>query len=127
MAEAEDQQEDSASRDIRRQLSLLCGRSRSRVLGWPRDWRPQSVVDPRDRDEQVFTEVGAWEFILELLECGAAIRKIELRNPRGKTGFVILTPGGMRRPDIYIKLQLGSGAVIGRSFHYSEPGDDNDT
>ena len=24
------------------------------------------------------------------------------------------------RPQLYIKLQLGSGKIIGRSFHYSE-------
>lgn len=112
---------------IRRDLALLCRRSRARILGWPCDWRPRSVVDPRDSDQQVFTEVGAWEFIAELLEGGTAIREIELQTPRGKTGYVILIAGGAQRPDIYIKLQLGSGAVIGRSFHYSEPGDNNDS
>ena len=58
----------------------------------------------------------------ELLESGNEIQEIELDNPRGKTGYVILASGGAQRPDIYIKLQLGSGAVIGRSFHYSEKG-----
>ena len=27
------------------------------------------------------------------------------------------------QPQLYIKLQLGSGAIYGRSFHYSEPKD----
>ena len=92
------------------------------MLGWPCDWRPRAVVDPRDPDQQVFTEVGAWEFIAELLESGNEIQEIELDNPRGKTGYVILASGGAQRLDIYIKLQLGNGAVIGRSFHYSEKG-----
>ena len=26
-----------------------------------------------------------------------------------------------RRPPVYVKLQLGAGKIIGRSFHYSEP------
>ena len=36
----------------------------------------------------------------------------------GKTGFVLKKqlPEGV----LYVKLQLGSGCVIGRSFHYSE-------
>jgi hypothetical protein len=105
---------------IRHDLAALCRRSRGRALGWPRDWRPGTTVDPRDPDNQVFTEVGAWEFVAELLEGGHAIQEIELDNPRGKTGYVMLASGGAQRPEIYIKLQLGSGTVIGRSFHYSE-------
>ena len=27
------------------------------------------------------------------------------------------------QPQLYIKLQLGSGVIYGRSFHYSEPKD----
>ena len=74
------------------------------------------------RNPSRLTEVGAWEFIAELLESGNEIQEIELDNPRGKTGYVILASGGAQRLDIYIKLQLGNGAVIGRSFHYSEKG-----
>src|SRR5713101_5381429 len=123
MAEPEQPQQAAGRLDsIRRDLALLCQRSRARVLGWPCDWRPGTVVDPRDPDYQVFTEVGAWEFIAELLESGHAIQEIELENPRGKTGYIILAGGRVKRPDIYIKLQIGSGTVIGRSFHYSEKG-----
>ena len=36
------------------------------------------------------------------------------------TGYVMkidIEPG---RPQLYVKLQLGSGQIIGRSFHYSD-------
>lgn len=108
--------------NIRRELAVLCRRSWCRVLGWPRDWRPGMVVDPNDPDQQVFTEPGAWEFIADLLEAGSPMLEIKLDTPAGKTGYVVVASGGEKRPDIYVKLQLGSGKVIGRSFHYSEPG-----
>lgn len=79
------------------------------------------VVDPNDADQQVFTEPGAWEFIAEQLEAGRPMLEIKLDTPAGKTGYVVMASGGEKRPDIYVKLQLGSGKVIGRSFHYSEP------
>jgi hypothetical protein len=123
MAEPGQPQEASRSLDdIRRELAVLCRRSWCRNLGWPRDWRPGTVVDPHDADQQVFTEAGAWEFIAELLEAGHPIQGIELENPAGKKGYVLVANGGEKRPDIYIKLQLGSGKVIGRSFHYSSKG-----
>ena len=107
--------------NIRRELAVLCRRSWCRVLGWPRDWRPGTVVDPNDADQQVFTEPGAWEFIADLLAAGCPIQEIKLDTPAGKTGYVVVTSGGEKRSEIYVKLQLGSGKVIGRSFHYSEP------
>lgn len=103
-----------------RELAILCRRSRSRTLGWPRDWRPGSVVNPKDEDGQVFTEVGAWEFVADLLEAGHSVQVVDLARPPGKKGYVLLAPGGEGRPEIYVKLQLGTGQVLGRSFHYSE-------
>jgi hypothetical protein len=78
------------------------------------------MVDPRDADQQVFTEPGAWEFIAEQLESDRELQVIALDNPAGKTGYVLVVNGGPNRPEIYIKVQLGAGKVIGRSFHYSE-------
>ena len=43
-----------------------------------------------------------------------------LRKPRGAKGYVMkidLEPGGV---PLYVKVQLGAGKIIGRSFHYSE-------
>lgn len=122
---AEQGQSEPAGADlagIRRELAILCRRSWSCELGWPRDWSPGSVVDPRDRDGQVFTERGAWEFIAELLEGGHPIEQITLVKPAGKKAYVLVTSGGSGRPDIYMKLEIGTGKVKGRSFHYSKEG-----
>jgi hypothetical protein len=50
---------------------------------------------------------------------GAEIETIELDHPPGRTGYVIKTAGS-GGVQIYIKLELGSGKVIGRSFHPSK-------
>ena len=42
-----------------------------------------------------------------------------LDKPPGRTGYVIKT-AGWGEEQIYIKLELGSGKVIGRSFHLSK-------
>src|SRR5712691_2552578 len=57
------------------------------------------------------TEPGAWEFIADLLEAGSPMLEIKLDTPAGKTGYVVVASGGEKRPDIYVKLQLGSGKV----------------
>src|ERR1700687_5567317 len=41
-------------------------------------------------------------------------------SPTRKKGYVLIVPGCDDLPDIYIKLQLGSGFVYGRSFHPSD-------
>jgi hypothetical protein len=84
----------------------------------PSDWRPQQIHDPRSG--QCFTPSGAWEFINECLDAGQKLQEIILEQPEGKKGYVMKVNVGPGRPLLYIKLQLGSGAVIGRSFHYSE-------
>jgi hypothetical protein len=77
----------------------------------PTDWRPQQVINPVDG--QPFTPRAAWHFVLDALARNEPLEQIELRAPAGKRGYVMVVDG------IYIKLQLGSGTVIGRSFHYS--------
>src|SRR5438034_11819903 len=86
--------------NIRRELTVLCRRSWCRVLGWPRDWRPGTVVDPNDADQQVFTEPGAWEFVAGLLEAGCPIQEMKLDNPAGKTGDVDVGRGGEARAEV---------------------------
>ena len=54
------------------------------------------------------------------LEEGQPIEVLELQKPAGAKGFVMkieLEPG---QPRVYVKLQLGAGRIVGRSFHYSE-------
>jgi hypothetical protein len=73
------------------------------------------VVNPEDG--QPFTEPAAWNLIAELLEGGEPMECVELAQPLGKTGYVLLPSLGGRK--VYIKFQLGGGKIIGRSFHYS--------
>jgi hypothetical protein len=103
--------------EVRHQLVTLCRRSAARQLGFPRDWRPNQVMHPATG--QPFTERGAWEFVAETLEAGHVFELLILENPRGAKAYVLIIAGGTNAPPIYVKLQLGSGCVIGRSFHYS--------
>ena len=112
------------SESVRKQLASLACRKRSRAVGWPSHWAPTNVRDPNGEYGAPFTVAGAWEFVAELLDSGHPIIEITLHQPPGKTGYVMLVPLPNDRP-LYIKLELGSGMVIGRSFHYSNPeGDD---
>jgi hypothetical protein len=83
----------------------------------PYDWRPEQVLNPADG--QPFTRRGAWHFIQEQLENRCAIEAVILDAPPGKTAYTMLLDVGGDKPDLYVKVQLGSGFVIGRSFHYS--------
>jgi hypothetical protein len=75
------------------------------------------VRDPTDG--QFFTDAGAWAFIVDCLHRldPMEIETMVLNQPPGKTGYVFKVPGVPNRPNIYIKLQIVSGAVRGRSFH----------
>jgi hypothetical protein len=84
----------------------------------PTDWRPGQVDNPSGG--LPFTPRTVWHFIQEKLAEGHPIEEVELSNPPGKIGYVMKINTGKDKPEIYIKLQLGSGCVIGRSFHYSE-------
>lgn len=83
----------------------------------PTHWAPAEVRDPDGG--AAFTPDGAWEFIAGLLAGGCAIEEITLDHPPGRRGYVLLAQG-WEGEEIYIKLQLGSGQVIGRSFHLSK-------
>ena len=101
---------------IRQQLALLAARKRARRYGWPRDWQPGTVTNPMDGNP--FTEQGAWDFIAELLSAGIEIEHLIIDEVKGgKSAYVIKTELNNRH--LYIKLQLGNGCIIGRSFHYS--------
>ena len=67
-----------------------------------------------------FTPTTAWEFIASRLEAGEEVEVINLRMPRGSKGYVMKIDLGLGLPKLYVKLQLVSKKVIGRSFHYSE-------
>ncbi|MDE0226857.1 MAG: hypothetical protein OXP28_17240 [Gammaproteobacteria bacterium] len=67
-----------------------------------------------------FTDADAWEMIATRLEAGHHVEVVELRKPPGRNGYVLMIEVGPDEPAIYVKLQLGTGVVIGRSFHYSK-------
>ena len=107
---------------IRRELTVLARNKKLRVKEWsrdaPSDWRPTQVRNP-DAEGFCFTDISAWHFIAALLEDGHPLEEIMLYQPPGARGYVMyveLEPG---RPKLYIKLELRSGKIIGRSFHYS--------
>ncbi|MYE83604.1 MAG: hypothetical protein F4X36_17535 [Gammaproteobacteria bacterium] len=75
---------------------------------------PDGILDSH------FTDSTAWELIAERLEAGEEVDVVELTKPRGARGYVMRIDLGPDIPELYVKLQLGAGQVIGRSFHYSE-------
>lgn len=76
------------------------------------------MLDPEN--DQPFTDEGAWEYITTILEQSHEIEQVVLENPKGKIGYVLKIRDNKNGKTIYIKLQIGSGVVYGRSFHYSE-------
>jgi hypothetical protein len=47
-----------------------------------------------------------------------ALEEVLLASPPGKTGYVV--EAALNERSLYVKVQLGAGKIIGRSFHYSE-------
>lgn len=114
----------SVSESIRNELIILARRSSARTTEFrpdrPTDWRPGQVRNPDGMLDSHFTDASAWEYIATILESGHPVDVVELYKPAGASGYVIkidIEPG---MPQLYIKLQLGAGRIIGRSFHYSE-------
>ena len=112
---------------IRKQLTILAQRSKSRVTIFsketPIDWRPNQVKNPKGILDTHFTDASAWEFIATMIETGHTIEEVKLRKPSGATGYVMKISLEPEQAQLYVKLQLGSGKIIGRSFHYSEYND----
>jgi hypothetical protein len=68
-----------------------------------------------------FTDGDAFEAIADAFESKTTeIKVVSLRIPPGKTAYEILIPQPDGRAPIYAKVQLGSGQVLARSFHYSD-------
>src|SRR5262249_43534148 len=106
---------------IRCELATLAKRKKARVMAWnpnaPNDWRPTQVKHPITGG--FYTDAGAWQLIAELLDGGHPLEEIILCKPPGKRAYVMHVELAVGQPKLYIKLELGSGKVIGRSFHYS--------
>ena len=71
------------------------------------------VRNPDGIFENHFTDTTAWELIASKIEAGHPLEAIQLDKPPGAKGYVMkidIEPG---QPQLYIKLQLGSGAIYG--------------
>jgi len=112
------------SQSTREQLATLARRSRARVTEFsparPIDWRPGQVRNPNGVLDTHFTNAAAWELIATLIENRHPIEVVDLKKPQGAKGYVMKINLEAGQQQLYIKLQLGSGKIIGRSFHYSE-------
>ena len=103
--------------EIRAEFIRFASRRQTRrvVTG---QWRPTRVVDPRSG--MVFTEAGAWDYLVEQLEADVPMQEVPMILLPGKVGYVMRLPAGRGRPFIYVKLRRGSGSVEGWSFHYDD-------
>lgn len=109
--------------ETRKQLILLARRPSARSSDFsytqPTRWCPNQVRNPDGVLDEYFTNLTAWELIASRLEDGEEIEVIELRQPKGATGYVMRINLGAEVPKVYVKLQLRSGRIFGRSFHYT--------
>ncbi len=114
----------SLSESTRRRLAALARRRRTRVSSFapdrPIDWRPEDVRRPGAEFHTHFDEDTAWTLIADRIEQGEPIEIVRLRQPEGVKGYVMKIDLEPDTPRLYVKLELGSRKVIGRSFHYSE-------
>jgi hypothetical protein len=102
----------------REELARLAGRAATRVVAHQHksEWSPTTVVNPADDNGQVMFISGTeWNYIRDLLVTDESWKPVTLND--GKTGYVLTKK--LAQGTLYIKLQLGCGCVIGRSFHYS--------
>ena len=106
---------------IRAQLASLARRSKCRTSEWsvgsPTEWAPYQVLNPESGIP--FSGPGAWRLVVNLLESGEPLQEVTLSHPPGAKAYVMLVRLDPAGPEIYIKIQLGRGKIIGRSFHYS--------
>ena len=114
----------SIDASIRQQLIILARKPKAQVVTFtqasPTDWRPESVRKPDGEFETHYTSESAWELIATQLEAGCEVKTINLQKPPGKKAYVMIFDSGEKEREIYVKVQLGAGKIIGRSFHYSE-------
>ena len=110
--------------DTRRQLANLARSAKARKTDFspeaPIDWRPSEVRTPEGEFWPYFTNAAAWEFIADKLDEGHEVEVVPLRKPKGATGYVMKIALDSDARPLYVKLQLRSREVIGRSFHYSK-------
>lgn len=102
----------------RHELAKLARWPRSRRVQFPHEWQHWTVASPVTG--MAFTESEAWHFIADRLEAGHRIDVVEMYDKPGTHGFVMLVEMPDHERPLYIKVQLGSGVILGRSFHWSK-------
>ena len=75
--------------------------------------------NPDDGNSE-FTNDGAWELIASQLESGHRVETMALDKPKGATGYVMKIRLDTSHPQLYVKVELYRGWILGRSFHYSD-------
>lgn len=104
--------------NIRQELIRLSSKATTRrsqfTQGAPTKWKPSDAQDPNTG--QPYTLDAAWDRVHSELANGCGLSLVNLDKPPGKKGYTFhfVDAAGRR---IYVKLQIGSGFVIGRSFH----------
>lgn len=83
------------------------------------NWLPREIRKPTASPFEYFTSSEAWEFIATKLEEGHLVEITTLRQPPVKRAYVMKIRLSENDPLLYVKLELGSGKIIGRSFHYT--------
>lgn len=103
---------------IRQELIRLCSSGKTRRAEFtpkiPTFWNIGEVYDPRTKEP--YTRDGAWARIVEELNADCPLEAVDLDHPPGKKGYAFKFKDGREQP-IYVKLQIMSGEVRGRSFH----------
>lgn len=104
--------------NIREELIRLAKSHRTRQnlfnRAQPTVWDVRRFYDPDTKEP--FTDDAAWARIVTELQSGCKVEVITLKKPPGKPGYVLKFKDH-RGTLVYVKLQLGSGLVFGRSFH----------
>ena len=74
-----------------------------------------------ERTGMPYTEAEAFEAIADAMENRLIdVAAVTLRIPPGRLAYEMLIPQSPGCAPIYAKVQLGSGQVLARSFHYSD-------
>jgi hypothetical protein len=86
----------------------------------PTKWWFGKVIDPRTG--KLFTSPGAWDFVAETAEDGRIkIKEKDQNRPPGCTAYQWVVDSKLGKK-IFIKVILGKGKILGRSFHYNKEG-----
>jgi hypothetical protein len=64
-----------------------------------------------------YTDPGSWALLADLVDQGEPIYETLLEKPPGMAGLVVFRPPTATWHGIYIKFELISPGIHGRSFH----------